>query len=147
MLSCGKAMKSDLTRSETILVVDDDEASLAFCCDVLKRDGYSVLRAQSGPEALKICERDGDRITLSLVDVVMPEMTGIDLVKRLEAASCAGKIALMSGYSPEEVDRLIGREGSGYRIFWKPFDVRLFLQMIRNVLDAPSRERANVARY
>ena len=77
----------------------------------------------------------------------MPEMTGIDLVKRLEATDYIGKIALMSGYSPEEVDRLIGREGSNYRIFWKPFDVRLFLQMIRNVLDTPRRERVQTARF
>jgi len=133
-------------RSETILVVDDDKAALEFCCEALSQDGYSVLRAQSGAEALEICKRDGDRIALALVDVVMPEMTGIDLSKRLEEADFTQKISLMSGYSPEEVDRLIGQEGSGYRVFWKPFDVRLFLQMIRNVLDAPARERVNSAR-
>ena len=147
MLSSGKDMKADETRSETILVVDDDETALDFCCKVLIREGYAVLPAQSGAEALEIYSREGDRITLSLVDVVMPEMTGIDLVKRLEATDYIGKIALMSGYSPEEVDRLIGREGSNYRIFWKPFDVRLFLQMIRNVLDAPRRERVQTARF
>jgi two-component system cell cycle response regulator len=140
-------MEFEVMRSETILVVDDDEAALNFCCDLLSRDGYAVLRAQSGPEALEICDRESHRISLTLVDVVMPEMTGIDLIKRLEATDRSRKIALMSGYSPEEVDRLIGSEGSTYRIFWKPFDVRLFLQMIRNVLEAPQRERANVARY
>lgn len=145
MLSSGN--KTGIMRSETILVVDDDQTTLTFCRNALTLAGYDVFSAQSGADALEICERERDRITLALVDVVMPEMTGIDLVKRLEVVDHRYKIALMSGYSPEEVDRLIGREGSSYRIFWKPFDVRLFLQMIRNVLDAPMREQVNAAHY
>jgi hypothetical protein len=68
------------------------------------------------------------------------------VAKRLEELEWAPKIALISGYTPEEVDRLIGVEGSSYRIFWKPYDLRIFLQMIRNVLDTPQREQVNCAR-
>ena len=134
-----------MRHSETILVVDDDGIALEFCCAVLSRGGYDVLRATSGQQALEIC-RTGERIDMSLVDVMMPEMTGIELVKRLETLERTPKLALISGYSPDEVGELIGEEGSSYRIFWKPFDVPIFLQMIRNVLDAPQREAAFYAR-
>ena len=128
-------------QSETILVVDDDPVALAFCCTVLTREGYGVLRAQSGQQALEICQ-SAERIDMALVDVVMPEMSGIELVKQLEKLEKSPRIALISGYTPEEVARLTGEDGSNYRIFWKPFDIRIFLQMIRNVLDAPQRETA-----
>src|SRR5215831_14756844 len=135
-------------QSETILVVDDDGLALEFCCSVLAHEGYRALPAASGPEALEICCRSGPTIHLALVDVVMPGMGGIELIKRMEQVlENVPKIALISGYSPEEVGRLIGAEGSNYRIFWKPFDIRIFLQMIRNVLEAPQREVATVARH
>jgi CheY-like chemotaxis protein len=127
--------------SETILVVDDDPAALEFCCTVLLQNGYQVLRASSGKQALDFC-RNGERFDMALVDVVMPGMNGIELLKWLETLDPNPKVALISGYSPAEVERLIGRDGSNYRIFWKPFEARMFLQMVRNVLDTPPREAA-----
>ena len=131
--------------SETILVVDDEPISLRFCCNVLNRCGYRVLAASSGAEAIEVLERESG-VDLALVDVMMPEINGIDLIRSMEALpGPRPRVALMSGYSPVEVERLIGGEGSDYRIFWKPFDVPLFLKMIRNVLDAPLRARVNRA--
>ena len=132
--------------SEAILVVDDDAEALAFCCSVLTESGYRVLPAASGEEALKIYRRENGGIDLALVDVVMPQMTGIDLAKRLEALERSPKVALVSGYTPEEMDRLIGEEGSSYRIIWKPFDIHVFLQLVRNVLDTPQKAAVFTAR-
>jgi len=70
----------------------------------------------------------------------------VQLKKQLETLVPSPKVALISGYTPEEVASLIGDDGSSYRIFWKPFDIPIFLQMIRNVLDAPQREIASYAR-
>ena len=70
-------------QSETILVVDDDAVALEFCCSVLAHDGYRVLRAESGENALDVCRSDAP-IDMALVDVVMPGMSGIELVKRME---------------------------------------------------------------
>ena len=131
--------------TEAILVVDDDAIVLDFCCSTLSRSGYRVLRAEGGRQALEIHKREKGRIDLALVDIVMPEMTGIELVKRLQTGKHAPKVALMSGYSPEEVRRLIGDDGSAYRVFWKPFAGRVFLQMIRNVLDKPHHQNARRA--
>ena len=130
--------------SEAILVVDDEPISLRFCCNVLNQSGYRVLAASSAAEALEVYRRETG-IDLILVDVVMPGMSGIELVRVLSAEHECPRIALMSGYSPNEVERLIGDEGSAYRIFWKPFEVPLFLKMIRNVLEAPVRGRVNRA--
>jgi CheY-like chemotaxis protein len=130
--------------SETILVVDDEPISLRFCCNVLNGSGYRALPASSGAEALEVLDREPG-VDLALVDVVMPGMNGVELLRRLETLPNRPRVALMSGYSPNEVERLIGGEGSDYRIFWKPFDVPLFLKMIRNVLDAPVRGRVNRA--
>src|SRR5947209_6181771 len=132
-------------QSETILVVDDDAVALEFCCSVLTQAGYDVVRATNGADALEICS-NGRHVDLVLVDVMMPGMSGIEFVKRLETLNRDPKVALISGYSPEEVGRLIGDDGSSYRIFWKPFDIRIFLQMIRNVLEAPQRDLASSAR-
>src|SRR6266851_1429799 len=123
--------------SETILAVDDDVMALDLCCSVLTHAGYRVLRAASGAEALELYRRSAQRIDMALVDVVMPGMNGIELVKRLQTLKRSPKVALISGYSPDEVDRLVGKDGVGYRIFWKPYEVPVFLQMIRNVLDSP----------
>src|SRR5260370_3044493 len=128
-------------QSETILCVDDEASLREFCSTVLASEGYRVLTAGSGPEALKTWAHDR-AIDLIVVDVVMDGMNGIELAKRIEVLGGAPKIALISGYSPDEVERLIGADGSRYRIFWKPFEIRVFLQMIRNVLDAPQREAA-----
>jgi CheY-like chemotaxis protein len=131
--------------SQTILVVDDDAAVLDFCCSVLSQYGYHVLGAASGQEALQVYGQ-GDRFDMALVDVMMPGMNGIELAKRLKALESGMKVALTSGHSPDEVSRLIGEDGSSYRIFWKPYDLRIFLQMIHNVLDAPQRVTVAFAR-
>ena len=126
---------------ETILVVDDEASLREFCSTVLTAEGYRVLTAGNGPQALKICA-NASPIDLVLVDVVMQGLNGIELAKQIEVPAGAHKIALISGYSPDEVERLIGADGSRYRIFWKPFEIGIFQQMIRNVLDAPQREAA-----
>jgi DNA-binding response OmpR family regulator len=128
-------------QSETILVVDDEVAALDFCCTVLTREGYKVLRARNGVEALET-HGMAPLVDLALIDVMMPGMNGVELAQRLESTEYPPRISLMSGYSPDEVARLIGGDASRYRIFWKPFEIRIFLQMIRNVLDVPQRQSA-----
>jgi len=130
-------------RSETVLVVDDDQTTLTFCRNALTLAGYDVFSAQAAPLRWKSASVNGtgsrwlSRRGDAGNDWHRPGQTSRSCIPQVQ--NC-----LMSGYSPRR-DRLIGHEGSSYRIFWKPFDVRLFLQMIRNVLDAPMREQVNVA--
>src|SRR5260370_24345910 len=104
-----------MMESERILCVDDEASLCEFCSTVLASEGYRVLTAGNGTEALKICANAGP-IDLILVDVVMDGMNGIELAKRIEVLEGAPRIALISGYSPDEVERLIGVDGSRYRI-------------------------------
>lgn len=92
---------------ETILVVDDEEVVRDFCESVLTRAGYHVLLATSGEQALKICIDPNRAIGLLLVDVVMPGMNGVTLVKHLNDQKQNTKIAMMSGYSPDSIRHLI----------------------------------------
>jgi len=67
----------------------------------------------------------------------------LGLVKRLNQQEPQLKIALMSGYSRDEVKGLIGKEGANCDFVWKPFNTKTFLQMIRNLLDRPRREQSS----
>lgn len=123
------------SKPETILVVDDDPIPLDICSAVLQRAGYCVLEASSGEKALSLFQPGCRPIDLALVDIVMPVMNGVEFVKQVEMESPATRIVLMSGYSSDEVERLVGDEASNYRCIWKPFEPVTLLRMIRNVLD------------
>src|SRR5205807_6780500 len=69
--------------AETIMVVDDHVTSRDFTCAALRRLGYCVLEASNGPEAIKICEQTSEDIRLFVSDVMLPNMTGLDLASRL----------------------------------------------------------------
>src|SRR5438270_6040633 len=71
---------------ETILVVEDGEAVRSLVCRMLVQNGYQVLEASSGHEALQLCETHPDPIHLILTDVVMPSMSGGELASRVARA-------------------------------------------------------------
>jgi PAS domain S-box-containing protein len=90
---------------ETVLVVDDDEEVRALACDVLRAEGYVVLDAATPLAALEICEQHKDPIDLLLTDVVMPVMSGRELVERVRPIRPEAKILYMSGYPGEVIDK------------------------------------------
>jgi two-component system cell cycle sensor histidine kinase/response regulator CckA len=122
--------------SETILVVDDQPVVLEFCRVTLERAGYNVFTASSGDQALSFFEPNRSPVDLAVIDIVMPGMSGIELAKRLEKLSHGVRIVLMSGYSPDEVKRVVGEQAANYRSMWKPFEARTLVQMIKNALDS-----------
>src|SRR6476469_8608238 len=125
------------TGSETIVVVDDQPVALEYCSTALRVAGYRVLTATSGKKALDFFQPSGTPVALALIDIVMPEMSGLELIKAAERLNPPKRIVLMSGYAPDEVKRLVGPGASDYRCIWKPFETHTLLQCVRNVLDAP----------
>jgi two-component system, cell cycle sensor histidine kinase and response regulator CckA len=124
--------------SETILLVEDEHAVRSVASRVLLNQGYFVLAACSAEEALTIAERVGGDIDLVLSDVVMPDMGGPELVKRLLARWPAMKVLFMSGYA--EGDKLqIGAEYPGRSFLQKPFSAESLILTVRGVLDAEAR--------
>ena len=123
--------------SATIVVVDDEPIALDFCRATLTRAGYNVLTASRGEQALTYFQSNRPPVDLALIDVVMPGMNGLALVKRLEKINVGTRIVLMSGYSPDEVKRIMGDEASRFRSMWKPFEAATLVQMVKNVLETP----------
>lgn len=130
--------------TETILIVDDQPVVLEFCQTTLERAGYTVFTASSAAQALAFFEPNRSPIDLAIVDIVMPGMSGIELAKHLGRLNT--RIVLMSGYSPDEVRRVVGEDASRYRTMWKPFEAGTLVQMTKNALDTPLPEKVAVGK-
>jgi PAS domain S-box-containing protein len=119
--------------SETILLVDDEDGVRKLVFAVLKSHGYDVVEAANGAAALAAYEKNGHKIDMVLTDVVMPQMSGLELGKQLHERTPALKILYMSGYR----DNAIGGSGTETpRAFLhKPFTPDVLLTKVREVLD------------
>jgi PAS domain S-box-containing protein len=131
--------KPPMTRgTETVLLVEDEDAVRALAARVLAEQGYAVLEARNGREALAVLERPGHGIHLVLTDVVMPDMGGVELADRVAAAHPDVRIVYMSGYS--EGDKLHpGIRQSPYPFLQKPFSPESLAVRIREALDLSAR--------
>ena len=119
---------------ETILVVEDEDSVRNLICRSLKGYGYHVLDARNGGEALLQCERYPKPIHLILTDVVMPHMSGRELVDRLKLLRPDLKVLYMSGYTANSVVSH-GIIESAVFFLQKPFPVRTLVERIRQILD------------
>jgi two-component system cell cycle sensor histidine kinase/response regulator CckA len=119
---------------ETILVVEDEEKVRKLTVEILGRQGYTVLEASHGDEALLIHKEHDGSIHLILVDVVMPGMSGSELAKRIASLRPETKILYMSGYT----DNAIVHHGvlaQGVNYIQKPFTMDGLVRKVREVLD------------
>jgi len=120
--------------SETILLVEDSEQVRDLSQTILKRDGYTILAAENGAEALTVLASHDGPLDLLLTDVVMPDMNGRDLFLRV-AEKCPGiKVLYMSGYT----NNVIAHHGvldQGVQFIQKPFSVQALAAKVREVLD------------
>jgi two-component system, cell cycle sensor histidine kinase and response regulator CckA len=122
--------------SETILLVEDQEGVRNLISEVLRKNGYSVLPAGSGAEALRLMQERCGQIDLVLTDVVMPQMGGRQLVALIAGQYPGTKVLMMSGYAEEFA---ITEKITGVDVYFldKPFTPEALLSTVRNVLDAP----------
>jgi len=119
---------------ETILVVEDEEAVRKLAVRLLKRQGYKVLEAPDGGQAFILCEKYQDPIHLILSDVIMPGMSGRELVERLQRIHPEMRVLYMSGYT----DNVIIHHGileQGLAFIQKPFTLETLARKVREVLD------------
>jgi len=121
--------------SETVLLAEDEPAVRAIARQALERQGYTVLAAPSGADALALAAQHGATIHLLLTDVVMPGMSGRDLADRLTAKRHGIRVLYISGYT----DNAIVRHGMlepGLAYLQKPFRPDALVRKVREVLDA-----------
>jgi two-component system cell cycle sensor histidine kinase/response regulator CckA len=122
--------------TETLLVVEDEARVRELVADMLDLAGYDVLTAATPATAEQVSAERGATIHLLLTDVVMPDMSGFDLARRLRAARPGLRVVYMSGY-PKPMFGEGGGDMPGARFIAKPFDRQSLLRSIRQALDAP----------
>jgi two-component system cell cycle sensor histidine kinase/response regulator CckA len=124
--------------TETILLVEDEAVVRDLVCEILRESGYNVLSAPSGPDAMKITAQHTHPIDLLITDVVMPEMSGPELVNALRRARGEMRVLYMSGYTD---DAVLVRQGLPEKCAFirKPYTPLQFLQKVRETLDATPR--------
>jgi PAS domain S-box-containing protein len=123
--------------SETILVVDDQEGLCTLLSEILRNNGYSVLSAPNGREALRLVREHPGRIDLVITDMVMPQMGGRELAEMLRGLEPKIKILLMSGYMYKEQD-MNELDSRDHAFIEKPFTPEALLHKIRDVIAMPA---------
>ncbi len=124
-------MNNYVETKATILVVDDEEKMITFIASYLRNDGYRVVEAASGVEALDKL-RHTPNVDLVLLDWMMPGMNGLDTCRQIRAFSQVPVIFLTA--KAEEVDKLLGLELGADDYMTKPFSIRELEARIRVVL-------------
>jgi PAS domain S-box-containing protein len=124
--------------SEVILLAEDEENIRLPAREMLAAQGYRVLAAGSGAEALDLLHRHEGTIHLLVTDVIMPGMSGSQLAEQMAAARPEMKVLYISGY-PEDAIARHGVLEPGEFFLQKPFPPSQFLRTIREVLDSPPR--------
>ena len=120
--------------TETILLVEDEQSVRTLTQRMLTTLGYTVVAAGGGDTALRAIAEHGDRIDLLLTDVVMPTMSGRELVEHIHQRLPNMRVLYMSGYSAEAVRRR-GVEASDAELLHKPFTSDMLARAVRRTLD------------
>lgn len=121
--------------TETVLLVEDEEAVRKLAKEILEMQGYTVLAAQAGDQALQLCKRHDGPIHLLITDVVMPGMSGRELVERLSGKRPHLKVLYMSGYTDDAIVRH-GILEAVTNFIQKPFAPDVLCHKVQDVLSA-----------
>jgi CheY-like chemotaxis protein len=124
--------------SETLLLVEDDQALRGLATRILTQHGYTVLPASDGVDALAVLSQHQAAVDLVVTDVVTPRLSGSALVDRLRAARPDVPVLYMSGYPDDEIVRR-GVRAPHTAFIQKPFTPNALLAAIRDVLNRARR--------
>ena len=124
---------------ETVLLVEDELDLRELVREILEGQGYHVLEASTGAEAIRLWEGQGQKIDLLLSDMVMPEgMSGRDLAEKLQKTDPSLPVIITSGYSQDMIERDSALD-ERIRFFSKPFHPAQLAQAVRECLDSRKR--------
>jgi len=119
--------------SETVLLVDDEEAVIDVARQMLERMGYTVLAARSGKDAIDTYQAHKDAIHIVILDLIMPEMSGGDTYDQIKKINPHVKVLLSSGYSKESrATEILARGCNGF--IQKPYTMKGLSLRIREIL-------------
>jgi DNA-binding response OmpR family regulator len=123
--------------SSTILLVDDEDSIQKLLAYPLEREGFRVLQARDGEDALRLF--DSEHVDLVVLDLMLPKLDGLEVCKRLRAESQVPIIMLTA--RDDELDKVVGLELGADDYITKPFSIREFRSRVRALL-----RRASAAR-
>src|SRR5205814_1366999 len=125
--------------SSTILLVDDEDSVQKLLAYPLERDGFRVLQARDGEEAL--ARFADEHVDLVVLDLMLPKLDGLEVCKRLRAESEVPIIMLTA--RDDELDKVVGLELGADDYITKPFSIREFRSRVRALLRRASVARSN----
>ncbi|MFC1536633.1 ATP-binding protein [Pseudomonadota bacterium] len=117
----------------TVLLADDDEAVLATIETILKRLGHKVITAKDGLMAVESYKVNSAEIDLVILDVVMPNMGGIEAYKEIKKAGSSASVIFITGYDPDQKPDVEGTIPE--KVVMKPFNVAEFSRLIQSTLE------------
>lgn len=126
--------------SGTVLLVEDDESVRSIIHRTLESNGYSVLVAENGEQGLKICNQYEGKIHIVLSDVIMPQMSGPEMIQRMMKERPEINVLFMSGYPGEEIAKH-GSFGMDASFIQKPVDPDEIIRKVHEVLGSESTEQ------
>jgi two-component system cell cycle sensor histidine kinase/response regulator CckA len=118
--------------THNILVVDDDEVVLRYVATTLKRQGYGVHPATSGDDGLQYFSEHGSGLSMILTDVVMPGLSGPQMVERILEIEPRMPVTFMTGTAADA--RLPRQQTKTYKLIHKPFTPQKLLEAVRDCL-------------
>ncbi len=136
--SAKKERPQDLTGSGRVLLVEDEDVVRSFAVRALKRQGYEVLEASTGVEALEVMEAHDHKVDIVVSDVVMPEMDGPTLLKELRKRNPDLKIIFVSGYPHEAFETSLDKDQE-FAFLPKPFSLPQLAAKVKEQLGALGR--------
>ena len=121
-------------RKRTVLVVDDEDILRSLTCDLIEAEGYDVLSAGNGREAMEVFKEHGVKIGLVVLDMSMPEMDGTQTFQALREIDPALKVLVASGFSEDpHVAHLV--ENGAHGVIPKPFKVDELTKIVREAMN------------
>lgn len=136
----GEEVETAVARGKEMVLLAEDDANLRDMLNtILTQNGYQVLVASDGHEAVRLFEANRDSIDLLLFDLMMPEISGKDAREAIRHQRPDIKVIFLSGYAPETIWERIHLDGDDPLVY-KPISPAKLLQTIRQVLDNGSKE-------
>jgi DNA-binding response OmpR family regulator len=128
--------------SETVLLVEDESRLRILMQEILQRNGYTVIPACDGEEALRICRQEAVVFDIVVTDVIMPGMSGPQLADRIQHLRPGTKLLYLSGYTEDALSSH-GVLKEGIEFLPKPFPPNTLAAKVRQILDGTPRDVPN----
>jgi len=121
-------------KSETILLVDDEESILLLGKQILLDPGYTIYTASDAEQAIDIYRQKNDEIDLIVLDFIMPGISGLDCMKEILKINPDAKIIIVTGYTDSELVSNVIKLGAK-KFIRKPYRIAELIDVVRKTLD------------